>query len=134
MADVHVQCPIHRVFLPSKLDALSGPDGCILDDTLPTKYLAMCKTLSSLLPFRTSFGSVDLTEPGKRRVISTGRWVDWSRWTKLKTQLLEIGSGENLRHALHTVDVAKGKFNALVGQQHAKDHDGLVDDDNQMEK
>ena len=49
----------------SKLDALSGADGCILDDSLPTKYLAMCQTLSSLPTLEHSFGTVDFTEPGK---------------------------------------------------------------------
>ena len=46
---------------------LSGPDGCILDDTLPTKYLAMYQALSYLPPLEPAFPSVDLTEPGKRQ-------------------------------------------------------------------
>jgi kinetochore protein Mis12/MTW1 len=109
----------------SKLDALSGPDGCILDDTLPTKYLAMCQTLS-LPPLEPSFGSVNLTEPGKHqwepsksgylnwavgRLLVNGEAID-----KVENSALEIGCGEDLRHALHALDVANGKLITLVGQ------------------
>ena len=51
---------------------------------------------------------------------------------KVENSTMEIGSGEDLRRALDAVHVAKGKLNALVGQQHAKDHD--VVDDNRMEE
>jgi hypothetical protein len=37
--------------------------------------------------------------------------------------------GWDLRHALRAVDVARGKPNTLVGQQHAKDYDERVIDD-----
>ena len=128
------------------LEALSGTDGCILDDTLPTKYLAMYKTLSSLPPLEPSFGSVDLTEPGKRQwEPSKSGYLNWAvgrllvkgeAMDKVENSTLEIGRGEDLRRALGAVDVAKGKLNALVGQQHAKDHDERVvdDDDNRMEE
>ena len=57
---------------------------------------------------------------------------------KVENSTLEIGSGEDLRRALHAVDVAKGKLNVLVDQQHAKDHGERVvvveDDDNRMEE
>ena len=54
---------------------------------------------------------------------------------KVENSTSEIGSGEDLRRALNAVDVAKGKLNALAGQQHAKDHDERVaDDDNRMKE
>ena len=128
------------------LDALSVPDGGILDDTLPTKYLAMYKSLSSLPPLEPSFGSVDLTEPGKRQwEPSKSGYLNWAvgrllakngeAMDKVENSTLEIGSGEDLRRALVAVDVAKDKLEALVGQQHAKGHDeGVVNDDNRMEE
>lgn len=104
----------------------------------------MYKTLSSLPPLEPSFSSVDLMEPGKRqwepsksgylnwavgRLLAKGEAID-----KVENSTLEIGSGEDLRRALHAVDVANGKLNALVGQEHAKDHDErVVDDDDRME-
>jgi len=99
----------------------------------------MFKSLSSLPPLEPSFGSVDLTEPGKRqwepsksgylnwavgRLLAKGEPID-----KVGNSTLEIGSGEDLRRALHAVDVTKGKLNALVGQE----HDERVVDDDRME-
>jgi len=128
----------------SMLDALSGSDGCILDDTLPTKYLAMYKTLSSLPELEPSFGLVDLTEPGKRQwEPSKSGYLNWAvgrllvkgeAMDKVENSTLEIGRGEDLRRALDAVDVAKGKLNALVGLQRAKDHDERVVDDDRMEE
>jgi kinetochore protein Mis12/MTW1 len=98
----------------------------------------MYQTLSSLSPLEPTFASVDLTEPGKRqwepsksgylnwavgRLLVKGEAVD-----NLENSTLEIGSGEDLRHALHAVDVAMDKLDALVSQQHARDRDDVVDD------
>jgi hypothetical protein len=88
-------------------------------------------SLSPLLPLepRASFGSVDFTEPGKLerqwepcksgylnwavgRLLVKGKAMD-----KVENSTLEIGSGEDLRNALHAVDVAKGKLDTLVGQR-----------------
>ena len=52
----------------------------------------------------------------------------------VENSTLEVGSGEDLRNALHAVDVAKGKLNTLVGQQHAEDHDERIVDDDRMEE
>ena len=100
----------------------------------------MCQTLSSLPPLEPLFGSVDLTEPGKRQwEPSKSGYLNWAvgrllvkgeAMDKVENSTLEIGSGEDLRRALHAVDVAKGKLNALVSQQ----HDERVDDDNRMEE
>ena len=102
----------------------------------------MCKTLSSLPPLHPS---VDFTEPGKRQwEPSKSGYLNWAvgrllvkgeAMDKLENSTLETGSGEDLRHALHAVDIAKGELNALVGQQHVEDHDErAVDDDNRMEE
>jgi hypothetical protein len=40
---------------------------------------------------------------------------------KVENLTLKIGTGEDLRHALHAVDAAKGKLNTLDGQQHGED-------------
>jgi kinetochore protein Mis12/MTW1 len=106
----------------------------------------MYQNLSSLPPLEPSFGSVDLTEPGKRQwEPSKSGYLNWAvgrllvkgeAMDKVESSTLEIGSGEDLRQALHSVDVAKGKLNALVGQQqHAQDHDErVVGDDDRMEE
>ena len=136
--------PLHTETRFSKLDAPPGPDGCILNDTLPTKYLAMCKILSSPSPLEPSFGSVDLTEPGKHQwEPSKSGCLNWAvgrllvkgeAMDKVENSTIEIGSGDDLRRALHAVDVVKGKLIALVGQQHANDHNERVVDNNQMEE
>jgi len=97
----------------SKFDALSGPDGFILGETLPTKHLAMCQTLSSLPPLEPSFGSVDFSEAGKRQwEPSKSGYLNWAvdrllvkgeAMDKVENSTLEIGSGEDLRHALHAM-------------------------------
>ena len=95
------------------LEALSGTDGCILDDILPTKlskYLATYKTLSSLPPLEPLFGPVDLTEPGKRQwQPSKSGYLNWAvgrllvkgeAMDKVEKTTMEIGSGVDLRRAL----------------------------------
>jgi kinetochore protein Mis12/MTW1 len=104
----------------------------------------MYKSLSSLPPLDPSFGSVDLTESGKRQwEPSKSGYLNWAvgrllvkggEMDKVENLTLEIGRGEDLRRALDAVDVAKGKLNTLVGQQHAKDQDELVNDDDRMEE
>ena len=105
----------------------------------------MYRGLSSLPPLEPSFGSVNLTEPGKRQwEPSKSGYLNWAvgrllvkneAMDKVENSTLEIGSGEDLRHALRAVDVARGKLNTLVGQQRATDHDErVVDDDNRMEE
>lgn len=105
----------------------------------------MYQTLQSLPPLETSFGSVDLTEPGKRQwEPSKSGYLNWAvgrllqkgeAMDNVEHSAMEIGSGEDLRHALRAFDVAKGKLDTLVGQQHTKDHDERgVEDDNRMEE
>ena len=113
------------------LEALSGTDGCILDDILPTKlskYLATYKTLSSLPPLEPSFGPVDLTEPGKRQwQPSKSGYLNWAvGWLlvkgeamdKVENSTMEIGSGVDLRRALDAVDVAKLRVNLSDKEKH----------------
>ena len=130
----------------SKLSVLSGPNGCILDHTLPAKYLAMYETIASLPPIEHSFASVDLTEPGKRPwETSKSGYINWavgrllvkgeagsSAVDKDENLASEVGSGEDLRQALHAIG---DKIDTLVSQQRAGDRDEqAVDDDNRMEE
>ena len=104
----------------------------------------MYQTLLSLPPLEPSFASVDLTEPGKRQwETNKSGYLNWAVGRLLakgdtgisENSKLEIGSGEDLRHALHAVDVAMDKLDTLVSEQHVRGRDErVVDDDGRMEE
>jgi kinetochore protein Mis12/MTW1 len=105
----------------------------------------MYQTLSSLPPLEPSFSSVDLTEPGKRQwEPSKSGYLNWAvgrllakseAVDTLGNSTLEIGSGEDLRHALHAAGVAMDKLDTLVSQQHARDRgEQVANDDSRMEE
>jgi len=99
----------------------------------------MYETLLSLPPKDPSFASVDLTEPGKRQwETNKSGYINWAvgrlhakgeagerAVDKVERSALEIGSGENLRNAVHAVGVAKD-----VLDRRQRDDD---DDDSRME-
>ena len=113
----------------------------------------MYETLSSLPPVEPSLASVDLTEPGKRQwETSKSGYINWAVGRLLvkgeageqhsvdnvEKSSREIGTGEDLRNALHA---AKDRLDTLllVSRQLARDPDGdgdvpMVDDDSRMEE
>ena len=101
----------------------------------------MYQIVSSLPPLDPSFSSVDLTEPGKRQWESSkSGYLNWAVGRLLvkgkaeneRNPSLEVGSGEDLRNALHAVDGAMVKLDRLVSQQDRDER--VVDDDNRMDE
>ncbi|KAF8156576.1 Mis12 protein-domain-containing protein [Crassisporium funariophilum] len=134
----------------AQLSSLSTPDGSLLDTlhTLPPKFLAMYKTLSSLPPLDPSFfAPVDLTQPGQRQweTSKTG-YVNWAvgrllvkseagdrmglkAVDKVERDTQEIGTGEDLRGALDAVGVVKHELSLLASKK-----DEYGQDDSRMEE
>ena len=99
---------------------------------LPPKFLAMYRTLSSLPPPETLPAAVDLSEPGKRQweTSKTG-YMNWALGRllvkggakegvghgavdKIDQAASEIGTGEELRSALHAVGAIKRDLAAVL--------------------
>jgi len=109
-------------------------------EALPSKFLAMYQTLSSLPPPETLPATVDLSEPGKRQweTNKTGymNWVLGRLLTKSATKegmghgavdkldsaASEVGTGEELRRALDAVGGMKRDLAAVLPpEQDAED-------------